>query len=77
MFSGGYINAKIALLYLQSALCFLMIVSCFSHLCEVDQYYEPCLRGSLGTGVWQAVLKRGDDGVERCGLTFCALQLSC
>lgn len=54
-----------------------MIVSCFSRLCEVEQYYDPRLREGLGTGVQCAVLKRGGDGVDRCGLTFCALQLSC
>lgn len=59
MFSSCYIDAKIALLYLQSALCFLMIVSCFSHLCEVNQYYDLCLREGLGAGVWQADLNEG------------------
>lgn len=59
MSSGCYINAKIALLYFESAFCFLMLVSCFSRLCEVEQYYDPCLREGLGTGVGQVVLKRG------------------
>lgn len=34
------LDAKIALWYLQGALWFLMTMTCFSQLCEVDQYYE-------------------------------------
>lgn len=54
-----------------------MIVSYSSHLCEVNQYYDPCLREGLGTRVQQAVLREADDSVDRYGPIFCALQLSC
>lgn len=53
-----------------------MTVSYASHLCEVNQCYDPCLREGLGR-VQQAVLREADDSVDRCGPILRALQLSC